>query len=95
MPLRPCIKNLPMSGVLIPPVLVQLLRALLKRYATGIGGRIFRTTRGVLQDSAYSAVWAAPATPPPSFPVQHASPLAGSSYDLRHPAVPLVAELRR
>ena len=45
----------------IPPVLVQLLRAHLKRYGTSPDGRIFRTARGgILQDSAYSADWACP-----------------------------------
>ena len=43
----------------IPPVLVQMLRAHLKRYGTAPDGRIFRTARGgLIQDSAYSAVWA-------------------------------------
>ena len=66
----------------IPPVLVQLLRAHLKRYGTAPDGRIFRTARGgLIQDSAYSAVWAGrprrrahprparlPAGPPPLRP---------------------------
>jgi integrase len=42
----------------IPPDLVRLLRAHIKRYAI-TDGRIFQTARGgILQDSAYSAVWA-------------------------------------
>jgi integrase len=43
----------------IPPDLVRLLRAHLKRYGTTADGRIFQTARGgILQDSAYTAVWA-------------------------------------
>jgi site-specific recombinase XerD len=73
----------------IPPVLAQMLRAHLKRYATAPDGRIFRTARGgLIQDSAYSAVWqearAAALTPS-----QHASPLARRPYDLRHAGVSL------
>jgi len=42
----------------IPPELVKLLRAHIKRYGTTPGGRIFQTARGsILQDSAYGAVW--------------------------------------
>ena len=62
----------------IPPILVRLLRlvrplrAHLKRYGTAPGGRIFQTARGgLIQDSAYSAVWAearAAALTPPSKP---------------------------
>ena len=73
----------------IPPVLVQLLRAHLKRYGTSPDGRIFRTARGgILQDSAYSADWAA-ARAAALTPAQHASPLARRPYDLRHAAVSL------
>jgi hypothetical protein len=73
----------------IPPVLVQLLRSHLKRYGTAPDGRLFRTVRGgLIQDSAYSAVWqearAAALTP-----AQHASPLARRPYDLRHAGVSL------
>ena len=43
----------------IPPELVRLLRAHIKRYGTTPDGRIFQTARGgITQDSAYSAVWA-------------------------------------
>ena len=36
-----------------------MLRTHLKRYGTAADGRIFRTIRGgLIQDSAYSAVWA-------------------------------------
>ena len=70
-------------------VLVQLLRAHLKRYGTSPDGRIFRTARGgILQDSAYSADWAA-ARAAALTPAQHASPLARRPYDLRHAAVSL------
>ena len=73
----------------IPPVLVQMLRNHLKRYGTAPDGRLFRTVRGgLIQDSAYSAVWqearAAALTP-----AQHASPLARRPYDLRHAGVSL------
>ena len=43
----------------IPPELVRLLRAHIKRYGTTPDGRVFQTSRGgIIQDSAYSAVWA-------------------------------------
>jgi integrase len=43
----------------IPPELVKLLRAHIKKYGTSPDGRVFQTTRGgIIQDSAYSAVWA-------------------------------------
>ena len=43
----------------IPPDLVKLLPGHLKRYGTTPDGRIFQTTRGgIIQDSAYTAVWA-------------------------------------
>lgn len=43
----------------IPPELVKLLRAHIKKYGTTPDGRIFQTTLGgIIQDSAYSAVWA-------------------------------------
>jgi len=59
----------------IPPVLVRLLRGHLKRYGTAPDGRIFRTVRGgLIQDSAYSAVWAEAPRPPRSAPAQQASP---------------------
>jgi integrase len=42
----------------IPPELVKLLRAHIKRYGTISDGRIFQTARGgILQDSAYGEVW--------------------------------------
>jgi integrase len=76
----------------IPPVLVQLLRNHLKRYGTAPDGRIFRTVRGgLIQDSAYSAVWAgarAAALTPPSAP----PPLARRPYDLRHAGVSLALD---
>ena len=56
----------------IPPILVQMHRNHLKRCGTAPDGRIFFTTRGgLIQDSAYSAVWQearAAALPPPSKP---------------------------
>jgi len=73
----------------IPPPLVQMLRHHLKRYGTAPDGRIFRTTRGgLIQDSAYSAVWAG-ARAAALTPAQHASPLARRPYDLRHAGVSL------
>ena len=42
----------------IPPVLVGLLRAHIKRFGTTLDGRIFQTARGgILQDSGYNEVW--------------------------------------
>jgi integrase len=42
----------------IPPVLVRLLRAHIKRFGTTLDGRIFQTARGgLLQDSGYNEVW--------------------------------------
>ena len=73
----------------IPPVLVRLLRNHLKRYGTTPDGRIFQTVRGgLIQDSAYSAVWA-DARAAALTPAQHASPLAARPYDLRHAGVSL------
>jgi integrase len=44
----------------VPPDLVKLLRAHIRKYGTTPDGRIFQTARGgILQDSAYAAVWAA------------------------------------
>ena len=79
----------PDPSIPIPPVLLQILRAHLKRYGTTPDGRIFRTARGgIIQDSAYSADWAA-ARAAALTPAQHASPLARRPYDLRHAAVSL------
>jgi integrase len=73
----------------IPPDLVALLRAHIRRYGTTPDGRIFQTARGgIIQDSAYSADWAEArkrALPP----AQHRSPLGRRPYDLRHAAVSL------
>jgi hypothetical protein len=76
-------------SVPIPPVLVAMLRAHLRAYGTPPDGRLFRTSRGgLIQDSAYSAVWQA-ARAAALTPAQHASPLAHRPYDLRHAAVSL------
>ena len=76
-------------SVPIPPVLVAMLRAHLQAYGTAADGRLFRTSRGgLIQDSAYSAVWQA-ARAAALTPAQHASPLARRPYDLRHAAVSL------
>jgi integrase len=73
----------------VPPDLVQLLRAHLRRYGTTADGRVFQTTRGgILQDSAYGAVWAE-ARKVALTPAQYRSPLGRRPYDLRHAAVSL------
>ena len=44
----------------VPPELVQLLRAHIRRYGTTPDGRIFQTASGgLLQDSGYNEVWTA------------------------------------
>ena len=71
------------------PNLVKLLRAHIKRYGTTPDGRIFQTARGgIIQDSAYSAVWA-DARKKALTPAQYRSPLGRRPYDLRHAAVSL------
>ena len=73
----------------IPPELVRLLRAHIKRHGTTPDGRVFQTARGgILQDSAYSAVWA-DARAEALTPAQCWSPLGRRPYDLRHAAVSL------
>jgi len=42
----------------IPPVLVGLLRAHIKRFGTTLDGWVFQTARGgILQDSGHNEVW--------------------------------------
>ena len=73
----------------IPPDLVKLLRAHIKRYGTTPDGRILQTSRGgILQDSAYSAVWAE-ARKKALTAAQQRSLLGRRPYDLRHAAVSL------
>jgi integrase len=73
----------------IPPELVRLLRAHIKKYGTTPDGRVFQTTRGgIIQDSAYSAVWAQ-ARKTALTEAQYRSPLGRRPYDLRHAAVSL------
>jgi integrase len=73
----------------IPPDLVKLLRAHIKRYGTTPDGRIFQTSRGgIIQDSAYGAVWAQ-ARQAALTPAHCRSPLGRRPYDLRHAAVSL------
>ena len=73
----------------IPPELVRLLRAHIKKYGTTPDGRVFQTTRGgIIQDSAYSAVWAE-ARKAALTEAQCRSPLGRRPYDLRHAAVSL------
>jgi integrase len=73
----------------IPPELVRLLRAHIKRYGTAPDGRIFQTARGgILQDSGYNEVWTE-ARKQALTPAQYRSPLGRRPYDLRHAAVSL------
>ena len=73
----------------IPPDLVRILRVHIRRYGTTPDGRIFQTSRaGIIQDSAYSAVWAQ-AREKALTPAQFRSPLGCRPYDLRHAAVSL------
>src|ERR1017187_1746453 len=73
----------------IPPDLVRLLRAHIRRYGTTPDGRIFQTARGgIIQDSAYSAAWAE-ARKAALTEAQFQSPLGRRPYDLRHAAVSL------
>jgi integrase len=73
----------------IPPELVWLLRAHLRRYGTTPDGRIFQTARGgILQDSGYNEVWTQ-ARKQALTPAQQRSPLGRAPYDLRHAAVSL------
>ena len=73
----------------IPPELVRLLRAHIKKYGMTPDGRVFRTARGgIIQDSAYSAVWAE-ARKTALTEAQYRSPLGRRPYDLRHAAVSL------
>ena len=71
----------------VPPDLVKLLRAHIKRYGTTPDGRVFQTSRGgIIQDSAYGAVWAE-ARKSALTEAQFQSPLGRRPYDLRHAAV--------
>lgn len=66
-----------------------MLRAHIRRYGTAPDGRIFQTARGgIIQDSAYSAVWAG-ARKKALTGAQCRSPLGRRTYDLRHAAIPL------
>jgi integrase len=73
----------------IPPVLVRLLRAHIKRFGTAPDERIFQTARGgILQDSGYNEVWDQ-ARKTALTPARYRSPLGRRPYDLRHAAVSL------
>ena len=73
----------------IPPELVRLLRAHIKRHGTTDDGRVFQTARGgILQDSGYNEVWTQ-ARKQALTPAQQRSPLGRRPYDLRHAAVSL------
>jgi integrase len=74
----------------IPPVLVGLLRAHIKRFGTILGRRVFQTARGRdLQDSGYNEVWDEARREAPLTPAQYRLPLGRRPYDLRHAAVSL------
>jgi hypothetical protein len=73
----------------VPPELVRLLRAHIKRYGTTPDGRIFQTARGgILHDSSYNELWTE-ARKQALTPAQQRSPLGRRPYDLRHAAVSL------
>ena len=73
----------------VPPELVQLLRAHIRRYGTTPDGRIFQTASGgLLQDSGYNEVWTA-AREGPSPPPSTGRRWAGVPTNLRHAAVSL------
>jgi integrase len=73
----------------IPPVLVRLLRAHIKRFGTTPDGRIFQTTGGgILQDSGYNEIWDE-ARREALTPAQYRSPLGRRPYDVGHAAVSL------
>ena len=73
----------------VPPVLVRLLRAQIRRFGTAPDGRIFQTARsGILQDSGYNEVWDQ-ARKTALTPARYRSPLGRRPYDLRHAAVSL------
>jgi len=73
----------------IPPDLVSLLRAHIRKYGTAPDGRVFQTTRGgIIQDSGYSVLWAQ-AREKALTQAQYRSPLGRRPYDLRHAAVSL------
>lgn len=73
----------------IPPELIRLLRARIKRYGTAPDGRIFQTSRGgILQDSSYNEAWTE-ARQKALTPARYRSPLGRRPYDLRHAAVSL------
>jgi integrase len=68
---------------------VKLLRAQIRRYGTTPDGRVFQTARGgIIQDSAYSAIWAE-ARKNALTEAQYRSSLGRRPYDLRHAAVSL------
>jgi len=68
----------------IPPELVKLLRAYIKRYGTTTDGRIFQTARGgILQDLAYGAVWTEARKEALPRPVHHRSAAAPTTCATR------------
>lgn len=73
----------------IPPVLVGILRRHLDEFGPGLGGIVFHTEqRRPLGKSMYAKVWRE-ARELAFTPMQAASPLAGTPYDLRHAALSL------
>nr|WP_269327874.1 tyrosine-type recombinase/integrase [Kineosporia mesophila] len=76
-------------AVPIPPALVRLIQAHLKRWGTGPGGRLFRTaTGGRYSQTAYNQTWDAVRAIALQ-PHQVNSTLGLRPYDLRHAAVTL------
>lgn len=73
----------------IPPELVAILRAHVKRFGVASDGRLFSSERGnVISSSGYSKVWEE-ARQFALTPRQASSLLAGRPYDLRHAGVSL------
>jgi integrase len=72
----------------IPPELVTILRAHIRRFGTATDGRVFQTRRGGVLYSGYTDVWATARTFAMT-PDQVLSPLANRPYALRHAAVSL------
>jgi hypothetical protein len=75
------VDRIQMRSVPIPPDLVTLLRAHIRRTAPARTGGCSGGREGAIQQSTYGVSWQAARTA-----AQHASPLARRTYDLRHAA---------
>ena len=73
----------------IPPVLVGLLRAHIKRYGTTLDGRVFQTARAASCRTPATTRYGTEARKEALTPAQYRSPLGRRPYDLRHAAVSL------